>query len=80
MNLSLKSKIINITSYNHRWVPYIDHLNQINPEEKESYSMYLAYSYSKLLVIAFSFYLSNYILSRSNKSPKIVNIHPGKFL
>lgn len=84
MNLSLKSKVISISSYSHRWVsPSIANLlpellNKTKKEDREFYSFYLAYSYSKLLVIAFNFYLSNIILPKlNNQDLSIVNVHPG---
>jgi len=80
-NFGGNSKIVNIASYIHRCVfPNFNDYNNLNPvnmKDKESYSMYLAYSYSKLLMIAFNFYLSNHVLSKSTDAPEIVTLHPG---
>ena len=78
LNLSLRSKVINISSYVHRSVDAdLNFLNKANTENRESYSSYRAYSQSKLLIIAFGFYLSNYILPKSNLNIDLANLHPG---
>ena len=78
LNLSLRSKVINLTSCVHRWVtPDLKLLNRATPEDEENYSIYYAYSYSKLLIIAFNFYLVKNILPKLNSNIRSVQIHPG---
>ena len=78
LNLSLRSKVINLTSCVHRWVtPDLKFLNKATPEDESNYSIYHAYSYSKLLIIAFNFYLAKNILPKLNSNIRSVQIHPG---
>lgn len=78
LNLSLRSKVINLTSCVHRWVtPDLKLLNKATPEDQQNYSIYHAYSYSKLLIIAFNFYLTKNILPKLNSNIRSVQIHPG---
>lgn len=73
LNLSFKSKVINISSHVHYWVkPDLKHLNRLSIKEKESFSFYLAYSLSKLFIIAFYFYLS-----KINSNIHLITCHPG---
>lgn len=78
LNLSMSSKVINLSSSVHRWVtPDLQLLGKAKPEDEESYSIYHAYSYSKLLIIAFNFYLIKNVFPKLNANIRSVQIHPG---
>ena len=78
MDLSLKSKIINIASHGHRYFqPDIRLLCRVTKEDAFLFSPCYAYSFSKSLIIAFNFFFARHVLPKLDPAIQIINMHPG---